>query len=335
MLVLKWWLSQWIPLESVSQPLEKQCWKLTNEISSAVEREVLQLPEIDVQVYSNDISAVIESKYGRDWRSRPMLFRNMWTEHDLASNERKLSLKGLLQEDMEIPYFTNSSRPGSLTPDGYAKISDIVANISSKNMPHKIGTQLLASRKPELAYEVAPNHIVSGLFGNYFTPPSYQGLANLKLHPIIILMVAKGNNQASVGDQSCPNENEGPRTDMHCEPIANVLVQLEGEKKITLISPEYSMHLRPRLSPDGRAYIYSMLPNFDHVPRYIHTIRKGDAIYIPNWTWHRVDYTPNNDVAISGSMFFFHPLDSFRRNPLHSTMIIPNMIMEMTGLKAQ
>jgi gentisate 1,2-dioxygenase len=78
-----------------------------------------------------------------------------------------------------------------------------------------------------------------------------------------------------------------------------------------------------------------MSPNFDHVPRYVHTVRKGDAIYVPTWTWHRVDYISSEEVAISGSLFHFRPLDFFRLNPLHATMILPNLIMEMTGLKAQ
>lgn len=336
-LIFIWWLSQWIPFRLISKPLEEHCLQRAEKISAA-DGEVLVLPEIDLQEHGDNIRFALEGKYGPQWRSKPLLFKNMWTQEELSSGNRRLSLEGLLKENMVIPYFTNVSRPGALVPDDYARISDIVFNITSKSMPHKIGTQLLAQQNPELVYEVAPNHIVTELFGPYFSPTMVRGLFNGRLQPITVipLFVAKArNNTAFAEGDSCPLKNEQPRTDMHCEPIANILVQLEGEKQITLISPEYSMKLRPRLSPDGRAYIYSMSPNFDHVPRYVHTVRKGDAIYVPTWTWHRVDYISSEEVAISGSLFHFRPLDFFRLNPLHATMILPNLIMEMTGLKAQ
>jgi hypothetical protein len=334
LLVLQWWFVQWIPFESIARPIEQLCWQKVQEFS-AVTGQVLQLPDIDVQEHGDNILSFVERKYGPGWRSKPLLLRNMWTQKELSSEDRRLSLKGLLQENMVVPYFTNVSRPGALVPDAEGRISDIVANISSKALPHKIGSQLLAHQNPELVYEVAPNHIVTQLFGNYFSPTMVRGFFNGLLPPITIipLFIAKANYKKQNND-TCSSE-EQPRTDMHCEPIANILVQLEGEKRITLISPEYSLHVQPRTSPDGRPYIYSMSPNFDHVPRFIHTIQKGDAIYVPSWTWHRVDYTSDKDIAISGSLFHFRPLDFFRRNPLHAAVIVPNLLMELTGLKAQ
>ena len=335
--ILTWWMSQWLPFPAIAKRLEQLGLQPEREIT-AMTGEVLAIPEIDVQEHGDDMLLVLERKYGPQWRSKPLLFKNMWTQEQLSSDTRRLSLKGLLRENMTVPYFTNVSRSGALIPDAHARISDIVFNITSKSMPHKIGTQLLARHNPELVYEVSPNHIVTKLFGNYFSPAMVRGLLNGRLHPITVipLFVAKARNGTnSEEDGRCPLQNEQPRTDMHCEPIANILVQLEGEKTITLISPEYSMNLQPRLSQDGRPYIYSMSPTFDHVPRYIHTVQKGDAIYVPTWTWHRVDYTSSKSVAISGSLFHFRPLDFFRRNPLHATMIIPNMLMEMTGLKVQ
>lgn len=321
-----------MPFESIASPIEQNCWQKAREQSSATSSgKILALPVIDIQEHGTRILSAIESKYGPGWRSKPLLFRNMWTHDELSSENRRLSLKGLLQENMVVPYFTNVSRPGALTPDARGRISDIVANISAKAMPHKIGTQLLAQHNPEIIYEVAPNKIVTKLFGNFFSPM----MVRISL-TVIPIFVAKAKLLERSADSKCaPDLDEYPRTDMHCEPIANILVQLEGEKQITLISPEYSMHLQPRLSPDGRAYIYSMVPDFEHVPRYIHTIQKGEAIYVPTWTWHRVDYTSDKDVAISGSLFHFRPFDFFRRNPLHAAMIMPNLLMELTGLNAQ
>jgi hypothetical protein len=308
--------------------------------------QVLKLPEINVQEHGDDVLSAIERKYGPRWRSKPLLFRSMWTLEELDSDSsRRLSLNGLLNENMVIPYFTNVSRSGALTPDAEGRISDIVANISAKSLPHKIGTQLLAQRNPELVYEVAPNQVVTQVFGNFFTPTMVRGFLNglLPAITVIPLFIAKGNFRARLGDgdggddSSCSSDQEQPRTDMHCEPIANILVQLEGSKQITLILPKHSLQLQPRTSPDGRAYIYSMSPSFDHVPRYVHSIEKGDAIYVPTWTWHRVDYNNDEDesIAISGSLFHFRPLDFIWRNPLHAAVIMPNLLKELTGLKSQ
>lgn len=338
--VLQWWFSQWVPFESISLPLEQQCW---DQMQSLPPVNIIDLPEINVQEHGDDVLGAIERKYGPTWRSKPLLFRSMWTLDELDSDDnRRLSLKGLLNESMIVPYFTNVSRPNALVPDATGRISDIVANISSKSLPHKIGTQLLAQRNPEIVYEVAPNQIMTQIFGNYFTPAMVRGFLNglLPAITVIPLFIAKANFRPvrEDGTASCSDRSlEQPRTDMHCEPIANIMVQLEGAKQITLISPQYSLQLQPRTSPDGRAYIYSMTPTFEHVPRYVHLIQKGDAIYIPTWTWHRVDYNYDDDesIAISGSLFHFRPLDFVWRNPLHAAVILPNLLKELAGLKMQ
>ena len=83
------------------------------------------------------------------------------------------------------------------------------------------------------------------------------------------------------------------RTDMHCEPIANIVFQLHGQKRWTLVAPEFSGLLRPRISPDGRAYFFSELDPLDptalaHVPRHEVVTNPGDILFIPPWTWHQV-----------------------------------------------
>jgi hypothetical protein len=335
-LVLKWWLSQWFPFESISRPIRESCWQELSPLSGSV----LELPEIDVQKLlqkdKTDLISQVQQIHGSDWRSRPLLLRNVWTRQELNSSDRRLSLQGLLKEHMIVPYFTNVSRPGALVPDSEGRISAIVANISKKALPHKIGTQLLARKNPELIYEVAPNDVMTNLFGPFFSPKMVQGFLNGWMPPLTVvpLFVAKAKKLQG-NDTTCLSSTEQPRTDMHCEPIANILVQLEGEKEITLISPEYSLYLKPGLSPDRRAYIYSQSRSFDDIPRYIHTIQKGDAIYVPTWTWHRVDYTFGEEVAISGSLFHFRPLDFVRRNPLHAAVILPNLLLELTGCKLQ
>jgi hypothetical protein len=177
LLVVQWWISQWMPVVSIALPLEQDCWRQMQTASGG--GQVLELPEINVQEHGDDVLAAIERKYGPSWRSKPLLFRKMWTLEELDSdNTRRLSLNGLLNETMVVPYFTNVSRAGALTPDAKGRISDIVANISAKSLPHKIGTQLLAQSNPELIYEVAPNQVVTQVFGNFFTPAMVRGFLN-------------------------------------------------------------------------------------------------------------------------------------------------------------
>jgi Cupin-like domain len=332
---LKWWLSQLTPILYLSKQWEQECWE-TWQLASNVVGERLIIPEIFVQDYPTGLNLAIEEKYGHNWRSKPLLLRGLWTSEQLSSTSRRLSVKGLLNEDLVIPYFKNASRSAELIPDASAPISDVVFNISELSMPHKIGTQLLGLKYPDLIYEVAPNKVVTDLFGRFFTPAMVRGFMNGWLPPITVIPIfmagSKAHNEENCTEGELKNQ---PKTDLHCEPIANIFVQLEGEKKITLVGPEYSSLLKPRLSPDGRAYVYSAITDGDltHVPRYEHQIQLGDGLYIPSWTWHRVDYT--SGLALSASLFHFRPLDFFLRNSLYALVIIPNLILELTGTKSQ
>lgn len=130
---------------------------------------------------------------------------------------------------------------------------------------------------------------------------------------------------------------ETTRTDLHCEPIGNVVVQLEGEKRWTLVSPEHSHLLRPTVAPDGRAYFFSMLDPVNpsslmHVPRYEVTTRPGDVLWVPPWTWHRVEYL-EGVTALTASLFHFRPGEFVRNNPTFAGLILPNLFKELLGVK--
>jgi hypothetical protein len=114
-----------------------------------------------------------------------------------------------------------------------------------------------------------------------------------------------------------------------------------------LISPEFSRGLRPAIAPDGRAYFASWIStNNDHsVPYYTTETQAGDAIWVPTWTWHRVDYTSatpletatdqEEEISVGASLFHFRPKNFFVNNPLFAILILPAMFLELIGYNTQ
>jgi hypothetical protein len=45
----------------------------------------------------------LEVQFGKDWRKRPLLLRNLWTQSDLQDPQRRLSADGLLKEYLTVP----------------------------------------------------------------------------------------------------------------------------------------------------------------------------------------------------------------------------------------
>ena len=100
-----------------------------------------------------------------------------------------------------------------------------------------------------------------------------------------------------------------------CQPsapfIGSATLQLGGRKKWTLIPGGQSYRLRPSLAPDGRAFFCTRRA---HGAAGVATLaaagathyqveqRPGDVLWVPTWTWHRVDYLPNV-TALSVSLF--------------------------------
>ncbi|KAL7581052.1 hypothetical protein ACA910_005855 [Epithemia clementina (nom. ined.)] len=325
---------------------------------------------------NNNLAKYLEETYGMDWQKRPLLLRNLWSAADLANTSRRLSVTGLLNEHMTIPYFSDARLYNALSPDATGPVSLVVANIT-RGLPHKIGTQFVVQRHPELVHEIAPTEIVTQLFGNYFTPDHVRGtmgplLPALTTVPLFIASSAlfkykKSSSPKLLGNNE-PEEvahRRQPFTALHCEPIGNVAVQLSGAKQWTLVDPAFSFLIRPSTAPDGRAFFASWKPiqtlsnddDDDHnddddddnslgVPFYKATTQAGDAMWVPTWTWHRVDYITNNnnndntngsenDIAIGGSLFHFRPRDFMANNPLFAMLMIPAMILELVGYNTQ
>jgi hypothetical protein len=301
-----------------------------------------------------------------------------------------LSIEDLASDplgDLLIPYFTDASKRHALKPDAMAPLRDIVHNItttadtqssSGNGGPQKIGTQMIVERYPHLILKVAPTEIVTALFGDRFQPHHLQSsLLTGPARTVVPIFLARGRNSPfpdtsepdNNGSDNNGSDNTEPdaadntepditepdtlsiRTDLHCEPIGNVAVQLHGRKLWTLVDPEHFRRMRPSVSKHGRAFFYSgldldaaggtgggMRDNHTHpfqqlqIPYYQVITHEGDALWVPPWTWHRVDYLPGpGSVSLAASLFHVRPWEFMRNQPLFALLILPNLIKEFLG----
>lgn len=205
-------------------------------------------------------------------------------------------------------------------PNSRARLADVVSAIVAGG-PQKIGTELIFRRFPELLAQLGITDLVGPLLGGA------QHVAAHRLGFTLTVPVFMASGEARA------------RTDLHCEPIGNLMLQLGGSKLWTLVPPSESRFLRPAVAPDGRAYFYSRMAMFDpetsltHVRRWRVESHTGDALWVPTWTWHRVDYLPRV-TALSASLFHFRPEQTVH-NPLYSALAVPNVLKELVGWKTQ
>ena len=120
-------------------------------------------------------------------------------------------------------------------------------------------------------------------------------------------------------------------------------LQLGGRKKWTLIPGDQSYRLRPSLSPDGRAFFCTRRA---HGAAGVATLaaagathyeveqRPGDVLWVPTWTWHRVDYLPNV-TALSVSLFHVRAEQLAAAQPLLTAAMVPALLKELVGWKTQ
>jgi len=297
------------------------------------------------------------ASYGPDWIRRPLLLQQLWTPEELREDDeeegvseekeeqqcddnpqataatsttqtrerkrkrkRHLSLAGLLETNVSIPYFTDARLEGALSPDQTGRVQDIVRNMTAHGAPHKIGSQLLVQAFPEWIQEVAPVEILTPLFGDYFTADAVKGSGPYRFFPalttvpVFVASTATADTTATTADKTHqsqsspakqpPAKQPSPFTALHCEPIGNIAVQLAGRKVWTLVRPEFSAWLQPTLAPDGRAFYAAQVKDYVQrgIPTYTNVVTAaGDALWVPPWTWHRVDYAPEPVVAAAAT----------------------------------
>eukprot|EP00934_Nitzschia_sp_Nitz4_P002649 Nitzschia sp. Nitz4//scaffold122_size67431//44574//45758//NITZ4_006089-RA/size67431-processed-gene-0.44-mRNA-1//-1//CDS//3329534415//2639//frame0 len=358
LMLTTWSIAQWAP-SSLRQRLLSPSWYAFERNSDLeIQTPISDIPTIDMTGQSNPLE-YLEKTFGKDWKERPLLLRRLWSDSELQNPNRRLSLEGLLSEELEVPFFQDSRVYGALTPDNEAPLKDIVSGIQS-GLPYKVGTQKLIQTYPDLLREVAPLDTVTKMFGDSFSVDRLLGHTNLMgmikgplTVPVFVAysgspasqelgMVKNGNETVrETNEESAeePMKSSNPVTGLHCEPIANVAVQVYGSRRWTLVDPKYSSLLRPMSSPDGRGFFASAAESFAHVPRYEFQTLPGDAVWVPTWTWHRIDYVSDprcdSPVSIGASLFHFRPMDFFRRNPLYAVLLLPSLVGEMLGTRTQ
>uniref|UniRef100_A0A7S1NDK8 JmjC domain-containing protein n=1 Tax=Eutreptiella gymnastica TaxID=73025 RepID=A0A7S1NDK8_9EUGL len=219
--------------------------------------------------------------------------------------------------DLVVDFFSDARRFDTV-PDARAPLMDIIRNITAGG-PQKIGTEMVFRRFPELLHnlnttwlqEVFQYRFDSSQIGQTLTMPLFyaRGLPGLTT-----------------------------RTDLHCEPIGNAMLMVSGSKRWLMLPPSQSSWLRPQVAPDGRAYVYATLdptdPALQALERYEVLVEAGDMLWVPPWTWHRVDYIPAV-AALSVSLFHFRALEFLMNNPLFALSLWPNLLKEALGLKMQ
>jgi hypothetical protein len=362
----------WQSLERKQRQQQNRETRATAAESSM--QNVSDIPTIIIQDFVGDETGALEflrSTYGQSWQERPLHLKGLWDPITLQSSQttRQLSPNGLLQMDFTIPFFKDARINGVLKPDAAAPVKEIVQRMLQGH-PHKIGSQFIVQHHPELLLEVAPLSLITKLFGDYFSRDKLLGQGKtLGVFPGITtvpVFVANGNattsdqcqeqeTQEGPGTESSNNgynaqnedgtcqkdgstktQQQSPLTGLHCEPIANIAVQLHGFRKWTLVDPQHSWILRPAASKDGRSFYPSWATTLDHVPRYEVITYPGDAIFIPTWTWHRVDYLKEcADLSIGASLFHFRVWDYLRRNPLFAILLVPALVGELVGISSQ
>jgi hypothetical protein len=339
----------------------------------------LDIPTLDLTlaaVRDNPLEHLLHT-YGDDWIRRPLLLQGVWSTEELQDPTRRLSISRLAQDPLVVPYFSDA-RQLALTPDSEDTLIHILKGIR-QGRPHKIGSQEYIKAYPDRLGEVAPPTLISTLFGNRFTVDRLLGHIHspwsLLQGPLTVpIFVANANikspdaehptmDSSSSSSSTCPTAATAttattattarPFTGLHCEPIGNISVQLAGAREWTLVQPTYWTWLRPSVSPDGRGFFASWAPTIDHVPRYRLRTLPGDAVWVPPWTWHRVDYVmaaknqdgndldDNDDddldrtVSLGASLFHFRPVEFVTRNPIFALLLAPYLAGELLGTKTQ
>ena len=303
-----------------------------------------------------------------DLATHPIILRNVWPPESFHDNTRKLTPQGILNDpiysNILLPnYFHDAAQTGynALVPDSKEEItlSQFISNIQSGKAPRsKIGTQIIIEKHPELREEIINLSLAKELFGWKEDPKESferflggkktflsKKLPSTSYYPVFI-----ADNKPADGME----EESHPRTDLHAEPIGNIAVQLHGFRKWTLVPTKYSTLLAPTVSKHGRAYMYSNIDPTIDLPKRLKSLplvyecvtRRGDALWVPPWMWHRVDYSytktqelgeefdEDDTLSFGASIFHFYP-SLFIRFPLFAFLIMPNLLWEVIGINIE
>ena len=303
----------------------KACWPIDVSLAAGMQQWAWtqwEAPVASRQLPPDKVRELAIGEVPED-RSQPFIVRGLLNSSSspMIGADYSWLMRPPLGE-LVVDYFTNASVKDGITPNARAPLADVVRRIVAGGT-EKIGTEMIFRRFPHLLDELKMAELVAPLIGSA-SHIDAQWLGSTLTVPVFM---ATGKPQA--------------RTDLHCEPIANLVMMLGGSKTWTLVDPSQSFYLKPTLSPDGRAYFVSSVdPTVDpaeslaHVRRWVVETGPGDVLWVPTWTWHRVDYH-DGETALSASLFHFRAGMAAANNALFTGLVVPNMIKEVVGWKTQ
>ena len=174
--------------------------------------------------------------------SRPFLAKNM-------SKADSLTIQSLLNpplSQLETDYFTDARRKNTV-PDATGRVGDVVSRIIAGG-PEKIGTQMILIVFPEILQRfLEVNSWLSSVFG----VDRVNTWREMGVSVTVPVFISRGK----AIDQSHNTLQNTTRTDLHCEPISNLVGQTVGEKNGPLWNqniPTFYVQLSPRM--DGRIF---------------------------------------------------------------------------------
>lgn len=317
--------SQNATLSWVAAQLLKSLWPLESPLGVRLQSWAWEQWEVQVTGRSMPSTPVPELELGAEpqsGRNEPYIVRGLLngTNSPLVGDDYSWLMRGDLGQ-LVVDYFSNASVEDGLVPDARAPLAEVVGRIVAGG-PEKLGTEMIFRTFPHLLADLRMAERVAPLLGG----ASHIDARRLGTTLTVPVFMATGAPHA--------------RTDLHCEPIGNLMLQLGGWKRWVLVPPDQSRYLRPTLSKDGRAYFMSSQPTADpdttlaHVERWHVDTQPGDALWVPPWTWHRVDYV-DGVTALAASLFHFRVEQAVSHNALYMTLAVPNIVKELIGWKTQ
>lgn len=108
----------------------------------------------------------------------------------------------------------------------------------------------------------------------------------------------------------------GTKTALHSACSVNLFTQVYGEKKWTIIPPEYDSIVNPLVTRtqffvtelDPENVNEKINPSYDYLQKYECILKPGDMLYMPSCWWHQVT---NLSASIGFAYRWFDPIDTF------------------------
>ena len=293
--------------------LEAWAWRRWESSSGSTPSAPLPVPEVAADTDTETV----------DLR-RPFIVRGLLNS-SAALTDGGAWLRTSSVGRLEVPFYSNASN-GALRPDSSGALADIVADIEAGG-PQKLGTELVFRRHPELLDQLGLATPLARLFGS-------GPFATWRIGKTLTVPLFLGTG-STVG--------AAVRTDLHSEPIGSATLQLAGSKVWTLAPGSESRRLRPSVAADGRAFYRTLRAHgadgrdalaASGAAHFEVEQRPGDVLWVPTWTWHRVDYLPGV-TALSVSLFHLRAEQLAGLQPILTVAVLPALFKELIGWKTQ